>query len=202
MVVACCGGLFSFASGVREDMARTDAGFGVLRVACLGRGVPAARPLQKGDATHFGQTFDAALNVERTWLPRRFRAPSVRSTMLVVCLGERRELEMETCGAEPDAVSRLLGSDSVVRTVQERSVRVVAAKTGVQIAERVFRGAEPPSCPEPNALGLGQDAADFRGPPPRRRDIARWVGVVQQSGLPESADPLALPPARPPSSPK
>ena len=116
-------------------------------------------------------------------------AKNLAETELVMCIDNSKDVEVGRCRFDK---SLKVGVVSVPgtkvegpefpRVVVTQRVRVVAAKTGAVVAEKVFQGSDAPPCNK-NITGH-PSASDFRGGDVSDRDQDRWAESIASGATP------------------
>lgn len=151
------------------------AAFAPLAAVCGGNGGwSGARELRPGVVHRYA----GAHMGSGGWVPDRHRvaaeltAQDPSNTDAVVCLGDAAPVTLEVC----TSTRYWRGQTSVVqhpRTQDRLPVRVLAARTGVVLAEGVVEGDPPPPCPAP---GSGHDNAVYvTGASVDGAAVGRWL---------------------------
>ena len=119
---------------------------------CSGRGVPDAAAYAGGGVhpvvvlTSSGEPHDWSDDLAETWYPQ-----SVQAAQLVACVEEEQERSIEVCPYN--------GPD-ITRYRYEVSLRLVEARTGVEVASTVLRGNDPRECRQTEDYDLTRLAGD------------------------------------------
>jgi hypothetical protein len=152
---------------------------------CSGRGVPDAAAYAGGGVhpvvvlTSSGEPHDWSDDLAETWYPQ-----SVQAAQLVACVEEEQERSIEVCPYN--------GPD-ITRYRYEVAIRLVEARTGVEVASTVLRGNDPRECRQTEDYDLTRLAGDHIS----YSAAADWLRAhvemasVSASTAPEPAEPAS-----------
>lgn len=149
---------------------------------CSGQANVAAAPFA-GTGPHplFIQSGDGDLHmgwngqVNETWRP-----VTVEDIELVACIGEAKEVSIEVC--------EYIGSN-ITRYRYETTVRLVEARTGHQVASKVFQGSSPREC----NYSERADLTELFGSEIGYSDIEDWLsGFVENSDVLDQPEPKSV----------
>ena len=180
-VSALAGLLIAVALAVALGIAtRVDAG-----AVCNGQRVATAAAYQGGPGPH---PVEAIHNGRRIWTAPSadWRPASTEETELIACVGPLDRVIIETCD--------YIGGPTVTRYGYERTVTLVAARTGAVLAGRTFSGEPPRQCGQTEERSV----RSLRGE--KRVDLDAvwdWLGawvvpVPAQASVPEPAGPTPV----------
>jgi hypothetical protein len=179
-----CVGIFVFGSILSKEHDERDQEFADLINVCRGQSVASAAAYESGGrnlliAVEPGTSGD--LTTDTYAVPDDMLATTAGEVVLVLCLGEEKEVLIESCpyynvNDENQEVENL-----IERYVYERSVKLIVAQTGEVLAEEVLRGEEPGECLDQEAFRESQDVIERKGSTISSGELREWVRRVLAS---------------------
>ncbi len=141
-----------------------------LREVCSGKGAQEAAMYQTSSSFHPVTVYRLDdghfLNVDGT-MPREWRPGSVTACELVACVGEQKEVLVQTC--------HYTGGFESTRYQYQTSVVLRAARTAEVVAEHTFAGSEPSECPVSITKGSPFNVRTRVGREVDFSDITAWL---------------------------
>jgi hypothetical protein len=131
---------------------------------------PTYEPGDVDDVLAFTQR-EGAWRVDTGYLPTPWRDEYPDQAELVVCVGPEREEVIERCPYPSETETR-----TIVRTSYPRAVRIIAARTGVEVAHGDVEGVDPPApCTEEETFPTGMTTMRRSGARVQPDDVAAFV---------------------------
>jgi hypothetical protein len=183
-LILVCIAMLVLGSVISKERNNQDQEFADMMNVCRGQSVASAAAYESGGQNSiiaFEPNVSGDLTTYTYAVPDDMLATTAGEVALVLCLGEEKEVLLESCpyysvDDEEQAIENV-----IERYVRERSAKLIVAQTGEVLADDVIQGEEPDECLDEEAFREGQDVIERKGDEISSGELREWILQVLAS---------------------